>query len=87
MGGRGSDDAKWRAAADAVRDAQSAWLRLAPIAAAEARALDGRFREACRRVNDLARRHAPSHGAHRGQGGGRGGGQPRSAPRTTAAAV
>ena len=87
MGGRGGDDAKWRAAADAVRDAQSAWLRLAPIAAAEARALEGRFREACRRVNDLARRHAPSHGAHRGQGGGRGGGQPRSAPRTTAAAV
>jgi hypothetical protein len=91
MGGRGGDEAKWRAAADAVRDAQSAWHRLAPIAPAEAHGLEGRFREACRRVNDLARRHAPSHGSHRdrdrGQGGGRSGGHPRPTTRTTAAAV
>ena len=87
MGGRGSDDAKWRAAADAVRDAQSAWHRLAPLAVKEAHSLEGRFREACRRVNDLARRHAPhGHGSNRGQGGG-GGQQRRQPTRTTAAAV
>jgi hypothetical protein len=87
MGGRGSEDTKWRAAADAVRDAQSAWHRLAPMAAKEAHALEARFREACRRVNDLARRHMPhGHGSNRGQGGG--GGQQRRQPmRTTAAAV
>jgi hypothetical protein len=61
MGGRASDETKWRAAADAVRDAQSAWLRLSPLAGQDAEALEPRFREACRRVNDLARRHAPSH--------------------------
>ena len=58
MGGRASEDAKWRAAADAVKDAQAAWQRLAPLAGADARALEARFREACRRVNDQARRLA-----------------------------
>jgi hypothetical protein len=58
MGGRGSDDAKWRAAADTVKDAQNAWQRLAPLAGPDGRALDARFREACRKVNDQARRHA-----------------------------
>jgi hypothetical protein len=88
MGGRGNEDAKWRAAADAVRDAQSAWQRLAPLAANEARTLEGRFRDACRRVNDLARRFAPhGHGSNRGQGGGGGGQQRRQPMRTTAAAV
>ena len=48
---------------------------------------EGRFREACRRVNDLARRHAPhGHGSNRGQGGG-GGQQRRQPTRATAAAV
>ena len=89
MGGRGNDEAKWRAAADAVRDAQSAWHRLAPLAANEARALDGRFREACRRVNELARRHMPhGHGSGRGHGGGsQSGGQQRREPMKTAAAM
>ena len=60
MGGRESEEAKWRAAADTVKDAQTAWQRLVPLAGADARALDARFREACRRVNDQARRHASS---------------------------
>lgn len=56
MGGRQSEEAKWRAAADTVKDAQTAWQRLVPLAGADARSLDARFREACRRVNDQARR-------------------------------
>ena len=57
MGGRVNEDSKWRAAADAVKEAQSAWQRLGPLAGSEARALDARFRDACRRVMDHARRH------------------------------
>ena len=56
MGGRQSEEARWRAAADTVKDAQTAWLRLVPLAGTDARSLDARFREACRRVNDQARR-------------------------------
>jgi len=56
MGGRASEDSKWRAAADAVRDAQNAWQRLAPLAGPDSASLETRFREACRKVNDHARR-------------------------------
>jgi hypothetical protein len=56
MGGRGNAEAKWRGAADAVKDAQAAWQRLPPAATPEAEALDTRFRDACRRINDRARR-------------------------------
>lgn len=59
MGGRASDEAKWRAAADAVKEAQAAWQRLAPSSGPEAQALESRFREACRRVNEHVRRDAP----------------------------
>ena len=62
MGGRASEDAKWRAAADAVKEAQSAWLRLSQIAGADARGLETRFRDACRRVMDHARRHPSGSG-------------------------
>jgi len=58
MGGRANEAAKWRAAAEAVRDAQTSWQRLAPLAAARAQELETRFRKACRRVSDEARRHA-----------------------------
>jgi hypothetical protein len=60
MGGRAGEDARWRAAADAVKDAQVAWQRLGPAATPEARLLDARFREVCRRVSDYVRRHVPS---------------------------
>jgi hypothetical protein len=57
-GGRSNEEAKWRAAADAVRDAQTAWQRLGPLAGPEARALEVRFRDACRHVMEHSRRHA-----------------------------
>ena len=62
MGGRSSEDTKWRAAADAVKEAQSAWLRLSQVAGADARALETRFRDACRRVMDHARRQSSGSG-------------------------
>jgi hypothetical protein len=58
MGGRASDDSKWRGAAEAVRDAQASWDRLSPIAGPEARSLEHRFRDACRKVSEHARRHS-----------------------------
>jgi hypothetical protein len=70
MGGRVNEDSKWRAAADAVRDAQSAWQRLPPIDTPQVRTLESRFRDACRRVNEHTRRHrqpAPSHGSRSGE--------------------
>jgi len=60
MGGRASDDTKWRGAAETVKEAQASWDRLSPIAGPDARPLESRFREACRRVLDHARRHRPS---------------------------
>ena len=59
---RASDEAKWRAAAESVKEAQSSWDRLSPIAGVDARPLEQRFREACRRVMDQAKRHRPSGG-------------------------
>jgi hypothetical protein len=56
MGGRGTSDTKWRAAADAVKDAQGAWQRLPPVQTPEAAALAVRFRDACRRITDRGRR-------------------------------
>jgi hypothetical protein len=61
MGGRASEDAKWRAASDTVKDAQSAWLRLGPTSDPAARALEARFRDVCRRVMDHAKRHSTPH--------------------------
>lgn len=58
MGGRNTEESKWRAAGDAVKDAQAAWQRLAPLAPEKAGALEGKFKDACRRVNDQVRRHA-----------------------------
>jgi hypothetical protein len=65
MGGGASEDSKWRAAADLVKDAQGAWSRLVPLSDPAARSLDARFREACRRVLDQARRHGSSSSAAR----------------------
>jgi hypothetical protein len=61
MGGRASEESKWRAAADAVRDAQNSWQRLAPLAGSAGAALEVRFREVCRRVHDHARRAGGAH--------------------------
>ena len=56
MGGRASQEVRWRTAADTVKDAQAAWLRIPPAFGAEARALETRFRDACRQVLDRTRR-------------------------------
>ena len=57
MGGAVNDEAKWRNAADTVKDSQAAWLRLPPISGPEIDVLESRFRDACRRVMDHVRRH------------------------------
>ena len=72
MGGRVSDEAKWRNAADTVKDAQASWLRIPPMAGPDFRALEARFREACRRVMEQVRRHS---------------GEPRRTSRPAAAAM
>jgi hypothetical protein len=60
IGGRGasrvSEDAKWRAAADDVKDAQVAWRRLGPVPGEPGRALAERFNRACQRFFDQHRR-------------------------------
>jgi hypothetical protein len=58
MGGRVTDESKWRTAADTVKDAQAAWLRLPPASGADVRVLETRFRDACRRVFEHVKRHA-----------------------------
>ena len=86
MGGRGSDDSKWRNAADAVKEAQASWLRLGPLANEEAKALEGKFRAACRRVMDQVKRHGSHHGGHGGHSGG-GGSPSRRPPRQAVGAA
>jgi hypothetical protein len=50
MGGRHTDETKQRSRTDAVREAQAAWQRLPVVALPEAKELEARFREACRRL-------------------------------------
>lgn len=82
IGGRSNEESRWRAAADAVKDAQAAWQRLAPMAAGKAATLERRFQDACRRVHDNARRHAgparrPTRPTNGPKGGPKGGGRGR----------
>jgi hypothetical protein len=74
MGGRHSDEPKQRASADALRDAQTAWQRLPPVGLPEARALETRFREACRRLQGSERK-----ASHQTQGQSGHGPRPRPA--------
>jgi hypothetical protein len=55
MGGRSTDETRRRATIAAVKDAQAAWQRLPRLDSAEARSLESRFRDACRRVTDRGR--------------------------------
>lgn len=63
MGGRASDEGKWRAALEAVKEAQASWERLSAVAGPDARPLEQRFRDACRKVSDHARRHSGHSGS------------------------
>jgi hypothetical protein len=58
MGGRGpeGDDAKWRAAEQEVRNAQSQWTRLGPVPPDVAGPLNERFQRALRRFYDQRKR-------------------------------
>jgi hypothetical protein len=85
MGGRTTEDARWRNAADVVKEAQASWLRLGPLVTEESTALEAKFRTACRRVMDQVKRHG--HSSH-GHGSHSGGGSPsRRPPRQTVGAA
>jgi hypothetical protein len=77
MGSR-ADDTKWRAAGATVEEAQDAWQRIAPVPGEDTRALEARFRAACKRVMDQVKLHVspPVGGPGGGFGGGRPGGRP-----------
>ena len=77
MGSR-ADDSKWRAASAAVEEAQDAWHRIAPVPNDDTRALEARFKAACKRVTDQVKLHVspPVGGPGGGFGGGRPGGRP-----------
>jgi hypothetical protein len=77
MGGRSSDDSKWRSAADTLKDAQASWQRLPPVPGDEAAALQTKFNNVARKIGDLVRKNQPSNsggGGHQGGGGPKGGG-------------
>jgi hypothetical protein len=54
IGGRASDDGRWRAAAEEVRQAKAAWSGLGAVPEDLRRALGDRFHRACRRITDRA---------------------------------
>lgn len=58
MGGRGAEneDAKWRAAEQEIRNAQSQWMRLGPVPPDVAGPLNERFQRALRRFYDHRKR-------------------------------
>jgi hypothetical protein len=66
IGGRGSEEAKWKAMAEEVRQAQQSWSRLGPVPGDGGRELSDRFHKACGRFFDIYRRKVP----HSAPGGG-----------------
>ena len=75
MGGRSTDDSKWRSAADTLKDAQASWQRLPPVPGDQAAQLQTKFANVSRKISDLVRKNQPSHGS--GGGGPQGGGSNR----------
>lgn len=71
IGGRAGEESKWRAMAEDVRQAQSAWSRLGPVPGDLGRELSDRFHKACNRFFDQYRRKVPQ-----GTGGGERRGRP-----------
>ena len=58
IGGRPSEETRWRAAVEEVKQAQAAWRRIGPVPPESARSLNDRFRAACDRIFDQHRRRA-----------------------------
>ncbi|MBI4477741.1 MAG: DUF349 domain-containing protein, partial [Acidobacteria bacterium] len=56
IGGRVSDESRWRASLEEVRRAQAAWRRLGPVPRPVERQLSNRFRRACNKFFDEFRR-------------------------------
>ncbi len=69
IGGRAGEEAKWRAMADEVRQAQASWSRLGPVPGETGRQLTERFHKACNRFFEVLRRKVPP--AQQPQRGGR----------------
>jgi hypothetical protein len=69
IGGRGSDEGRWRAMGDDVRQAQAAWSRLGPVPGQAGRELTERFHRATNRFMDQYRRRVPQTPAQSGPGG------------------
>jgi hypothetical protein len=67
IGGRASEESKWRTMAEEVRQAQSAWSRLGPVPGDAGRALTERFHRACNRFQDQYRRKMPAQQQSRGK--------------------
>jgi len=80
MGSRSAQPSRRRGALDAVRDAQGTWQRLPPLDSQEVKALEIRFREACRRIHETAGEQRPGQSL-----GARPPSKPRQAPREPAA--
>jgi Domain of Unknown Function (DUF349) len=59
IGGRGGDEARWRAMADDVKAAQASWHRLGPVPGQAGRDLADRFHNACNRFFEQQRRRLP----------------------------
>jgi hypothetical protein len=59
IGGRAGEESKWKAMAEDVRQAQSAWSRLGPVPGDAGRELSERFHKACNRFFDQYRRKVP----------------------------
>jgi hypothetical protein len=66
IGGRASEESKWRAMAEEVRQAQSSWSRLGPVPGDAGRELTERFHRACNRFFDQYRRRVPQQSQQRG---------------------
>jgi len=62
IGGKADDDSRFRAAAEEVRQLQSAWSRLGPVPETPRRALADRFQRATRRITDRVEAAARSTG-------------------------
>ncbi|MDQ3488880.1 MAG: DUF349 domain-containing protein [Acidobacteriota bacterium] len=87
IGGRAGEEAKWKAMAEDVRQAQQSWSRLGPVPGDQGRVLADRFHNACSRFFEVYRRKVPptpgpsGSGPRGGSGGPRGGGSREGGPR------